>query len=146
MLCKRKKERKKTPMLLTAWIMVLKLHFRVGLSVYVIPQRVLRQLKGPPMTSASFRRWTPWTSKDKPTGTKGKSLGCHIVGWKHHVHLDTPTMVGWTIGDRVHQKSSARDITHLSIIIPTLVGLTSEFPKGIQVKTLDLSHPYAKCI
>ena len=34
---------------------------------------------------------------------KRKPLGSHMVGYKYPVHLDTPTMIGWTIGGRVHQ-------------------------------------------
>lgn len=35
-------------------------------------------------------------------------------------------MAGWTIGGRVHEKSSVGEVTHSSTI-PTLGGLTTEF-------------------
>ena len=64
---KAKKERKTTLMLPLAWIMVL-LHFQVALSLNVFLIRAYCWLKGPPKTTASFQRWTPWTHVDKPTG------------------------------------------------------------------------------
>jgi hypothetical protein len=54
-------------MLPLAWIMVL-LHFQVALSLNVFLIRAYCWLKGPPKTTASFQRWTPWTRVDKPTG------------------------------------------------------------------------------
>ena len=60
-------KRKTTPILPPAWIMVL-LHFQVGLSL-CIPKWTLQELKGPPKTSASFRRWRPCTDADKPAGS-----------------------------------------------------------------------------
>jgi hypothetical protein len=48
-------------------------------------------------------------------------------------------MIGWTIGDRVHWKSSVRKVTHPSTI-PTLGSLTIEFPWDL-VKTLGFKPP-----
>ena len=57
---------------------------------------------------------------------KRKPLGSHMVGYKHPIHLDTPTTIGWTIGGRVHQKSSVGKVNHPSTIM-ALGGLTLEF-------------------
>ena len=50
-----------------------------------------------------------------------------MVGRKYLVDPDTPTMIGWIMGGRVHQKSSARKVTCPSIVL-ALGGLTLEFP------------------
>ena len=65
---------------------------------------------GPLLTIASFQRWATWTGTDKLAGTylpNDKPFGSHMVGWKNMFHLDSPIMIGWTIGGRVHWKSSA---------------------------------------
>ena len=93
-------ERKTTPMLPSPWIKVL-LHFQVGLSLYVIP------------------KWA-WRSQPAPISSKEKVLGSHMIGWRYPIHPNTPTMIGWIIGGRVHRKSSARMVT--------FGGLTLKFP------------------
>ena len=37
-----------------------------------------------------------WTSRLAPLSPKAKPRGSHMVGWIHPIHLDTPTMLGWT--------------------------------------------------
>ena len=79
------------------------------------------------MPTASFEgkhlEWA-WTSNTTTSiSSDGKPLGSHTVGWKYPIHLNTPTMIGFIIGGRVHQKSSARKVTHPDTI-PTL-GSTS---------------------
>lgn len=64
-------------------------------------------LRGPLKMHASFQRWTVLNGC-------GQALGCHMVGWKFWVDFGTLTMIVWTIGSRVHHKSSARKITHKS--------------------------------
>ena len=67
------------------------------------------------------------TSQPAPISPKGKPLGSHMVGQQFPVHPDTPTMIGWTTGGRVHQKSSALKVAHPSTIL-SLCSLTLEFP------------------
>ena len=57
--CKCWQERKMTPMLPPAWIMVL-LHFWVGPSLYGFPKGKSHELKGPLKIAASFQRGAPW--------------------------------------------------------------------------------------
>ena len=66
---------------------------------------------------------------DKPAFTylpQGKTLGSHMVV-EMSGSPDTHTMFGWTLGGRVHQKSSDRKVTHPSTIL-ALGGLIAEFP------------------
>ena len=117
----RKKET--TPMLPLAYIIV-SLHFWVGPSLYGALKRALQELKGP-----SFQRCTPWTGMDKLANTylpQEQYLHSHMIGWKYLIHADTPTIIGWTIGGRVHQKPSARKVIHLRNIL-ALRDLTMEF-------------------
>ena len=96
------------------------------------------RIRGAPMTHTYLWRWAPWLGMDNrptPICHNGKPLGSHKVGWKLLVHLETPTMNGWTIGGRVHCKSIARKVTHPGTI-PALGGLISEF-----LWSLGLSHP-----
>ena len=51
---------------------------------------------------------------DKPACPKGQPECFHMEGWKYPVHLNT--MIGWTIGGKVHWKSSAREVIYLSPI------------------------------
>ena len=64
-----------------------------------------------------------------------------MVGREYPVHLDIFTVIGWIVGGRVHQKSSARKVTHPGTN-PALSGLASEVPWD-RVKVLGLSHPFA---
>jgi len=62
---------------------------------------------------------------DNQAGTylrEGKPLGSNMAGKKYPVHLDTPVMIGWTIGGRVLGR-----VTHPSTI-PALGGLPLGFP------------------
>ena len=130
-----------TLILPSAWIVVL-LHFWVGISVYIIPKCTIRELEAPRQLLAPFEgEHLEWAQKSwsAPFSYKGKPLGSHMVGWNYTVHPDTPTMIGWIMGGRVHQKASARNVTHLSTIL-ALWGLTSG-SHGIRVKALGLSHP-----
>ena len=43
----------------------------------------------PSTTTASFQRWTPWTSTNKLAGP-----GSHMVNWEYSVHPDTPIWSG----------------------------------------------------
>ena len=62
------KERKMTPMLPLAWIMVL-LHLRVGLTCTSNPKTCITRVRGPLKNTAAFQRWTPWTWVDKQAYT-----------------------------------------------------------------------------
>ena len=74
------------------------------------------------MTRFLSRCSLAWRGMDKPAYThasKGQAPR-FPRGWlklKRLVYLDTPTMVGWTIGGWVYLTSSARKITHLSILL-----------------------------
>ena len=100
------KERKTASMLPPAWIMVF-FYFRVGLSL-CNPETGITRVRGPwrllpPFTGEHLARaQISWFA---PISLKGKPLGSHMVGWKYLVHPDTPTMIGWTMCGRVHQKS-----------------------------------------
>ena len=86
--------------------------FWVGLSLYVISKHALWE---PQKTIASFRRWPFWMGIDKPTDTylPWGQVPSFPHGWlKMSSSPNIPTMIGWTIGDRVHQKSSVRKFTH----------------------------------
>ena len=63
-----------------------------------------------------------------------------MVGWKYPVHLDNLTVIEWIVGGRVHQKSSARKVTHPGTN-PALGGLALEVLWD-RVKVLGLSHPF----
>ena len=131
-------------------IMVL-LHFRVGLNLHVILKWVSQELGAAPIIIASltkiasFQRWTLWTCVDMLADTylstpKGQAPR-FPHGWLE-ISGSTripPNMIGWTIGDRVHRKSSVRKVTHPRTI-PTLGSLTSEFPWDL-VKTLGFKPP-----
>ena len=90
-------ERKMTPMLLPACVMVL-LHFQVGLSLCVISTRTSEELISHQWLLSSFKSEhlegvrTCWSA---PISPSGKPMGFHIVGWKYLVRQDTPTMMGW---------------------------------------------------
>ena len=75
------------------------------------PKMGIMRTRGPLMTIASFQRWTIWRARTSwlaLISPNDKSLNFHMVGWEHPFHPDSPAMIGWTIGDRVHWKSSAR--------------------------------------
>ena len=61
-----------------------------------------------------------------------------MVSCKYPVHPNTPTMIGWTIGGRVHCNSSCRMVTHPSTIL-ALSGWILEFPWD---PGFGLSHPF----
>jgi hypothetical protein len=81
-------------------------HFPVRLSLYVIPKRASRESEGFP------RLLTPF---------KGER------GWLNISGPPKYTLIEWTIGGRMHQKSSATKVTHLSTIY-ALSYSTLEFP------------------
>ena len=119
-------------MLPQVWIMAL-LHFQAGLSLYVIPERASQELERHP----SPRLLPPFkmntlngcgqAGPHASNSPKSKPLGSHMVGWKYPVDLDTLIMIEFTIGGRVHQKSSAKQVTHPSTV-PGLGSLILEFP------------------
>ena len=94
-----KNERKTTPKLPPVWTMCL-LHFWAGLSLYVILKWQCMKITGlqrlllPPF-GGEHLDWK-WTSRLAPLSPKAKPRGSHMVGWIHPIHLDTPTMLGWT--------------------------------------------------
>ena len=103
----------------------------------------IMRIRGTSMTTASFRRWTPWMDTDKPTDIvlpQGQaSRFAH--GWLMCLlHPDTPTMIGWIIYGRVQWKSSARKVTHPSTFL-ALGGLTSEFPWDLG-QDLEFEPPF----
>ena len=103
---------------------IVSLHFWVVLSLYGTLKQALQELEGP-----SFQRWTPWTGMDKLANAylpQEQALHSHMMGWKYLIHADNPTIIGWTIGGRVHQKSSAKKAIHLRTIL-ALRDLTMEF-------------------
>ena len=127
-LLEKNEDRQMTPMLPPVWIMVL-VHLWVGLSLR-IPQHASWELEGPSRLLPPFKgeHLERCGQADLHLfAPKGKPLRSHVIRWKYAVHLDTPTMIGWTIGGRVHQKSSARKVTHLSTI-SILGGSISKFP------------------
>ena len=64
----KKGKRNSSSMLPPEWNTVL-LHFRVGLSLYAIPNRALQELKKPWRSLLPFKRQTPWMSTNNLTGT-----------------------------------------------------------------------------
>ena len=69
------------------------------------PEMGTMRIKGPPKTTAIFKDEhleRAWASQPASITPEVKPLGSH--------------MVGWTIGDRVHRKSSASKVTHPSTI------------------------------
>ena len=63
----------------------------------------IMRFRGSLKNIASFKgghfEWA-WTNWLEPTSPKGKPPCSHMVGWKYLAQLDTPTMIGWTKGDR----------------------------------------------
>lgn len=59
---------------------------------------------------------------------RAKPLCSHMGGWNNPVHSNTLTLFGWTIGGRVHQKSSVKEVTQTSII-HALDNFTSDLPR-----------------
>ena len=52
-----------------------------------------------------------WAQRTRPApkSTKGEPFGSHMIGGNYPVNMwEIPTTIGWTIGGRMHQKSSAR--------------------------------------
>ena len=96
----RKKERTKTLMLSPMWIMVL-LHFFTLCKSACSPKMGITRIIGPLKTTASFRRWRPWTGAGQAhqhlSPPRAKPISSHMVGWKCVVHQGPPTMIGWTI-------------------------------------------------
>ena len=95
------------------------LHLWVGLNLYIIPKRASRDLEGP-KTTASLQRWTPWTWANKLASTylpQGQAPRYPRAWLKISDSLEYPTVIGWTIGGRVHLKLSARKVTHPSTIV-----------------------------
>ena len=109
-------------MLPPAWTMVL-LHLLVSLILYVILERIL-SITG---ILKNINLEQAWRNQPTPNLPPWKAPGSHMVyGWKYLVHLDIPPMTGWHIKVECsgHQ---VPEVTHPSAI-PTLGGLTSEFP------------------
>lgn len=106
-----KQAKKMTSMLPLACIMVL-LQLRVGATVCVKSNRASWVIEGPQKTTMDGRTWV------------GTHLSSHVVGRIFLVHLNTPTVIVWTIGLRVLWKSTARKVPHLSTI-PSWGGLIS---------------------
>ena len=112
--------------------------FKCGPSVYVIPKWVSRELKGPQDYSLlsnveTFNR--PRQAGQHLSPPKGKPLGSHLLGRKYLVHLDTPSMIEWTIVVGCIKNPVHRKVTHLSTIL-ALGSLTLELPWDPA-----LSHP-----
>lgn len=88
-------------------------------------------IEGSTKSTAFFRKWTLWMGVDKPANTylplRASPYVPDIVGWKSLVHPDAPTIIGWTMADKVHWKSSALKVNHLITILAT-GDLTLEFP------------------
>ena len=113
--------------------------FWVGLNLYVIPWRALRELQAPKNISY-FQRWTPWMGCDRTwrasISSKDKSQGFPYHWLKISGSFAYPppphqcdSWLGWSIGDSwVHQKPSARKVTHFSTIL-TLSHFTLEFTR-----------------
>ena len=108
-------------MLPLAHITVL-LHLRVDLRLCVIPMRTT----GPSKSTAAFQKWTHWQA-DLHIMPKGKPVVAHVLGETNLAHMDMSTMTWVDTGGRVHWKSSARKVTHSSII-RALGSLTSKIP------------------
>ena len=75
------------------------LYFGVGSSLHVIPKRAIQKLEAtqrllPPFKGEHLEQ--AQRSWQAPCNPKGKPLSSHMVGGKYPVHLDTPTMIGWT--------------------------------------------------
>ena len=96
------------------WIIVVLLHLRVALSLYVILKSASEKLEVPKTTASSFQRWTVWT-----TSTFWK-----LIFLVHRETFDH-TYYDWTIGGRMQKNSSARRRS-LIRTIPDLGGLILE--------------------
>ena len=84
--------------------------------------------------------------EDKPTDTYLPQVQAPRFphGWLTYlVHMDTPTIIGWTIGGKVHHESSATKVTqpkdHWKVTNPSTtpaLGNLTQSSYGIQVKAL----------
>ena len=84
---------------------VVLLIFLVGLSLYISMIQPLQNLDGPRKTSTSFFNVNTLNGCKQAINIhlpKGEPLGSHMVMWKHPVHINTPTVFGWTMNKRVH--------------------------------------------
>ena len=75
----------------------------------------ITRIRGTLKTTVSFQRWNTLNGCGQASlhlsiYFKSKPLGSHIVCWKYLVDPDTPTIVEWNIGGRVHRKSSVRKV------------------------------------
>ena len=95
LMAKRKED--DSSMLPPSWIVGL-LNFRVGLNICVKPKMDIMRIRGAPIATTSFRRWTPWMGTDKPSNTclpQGQApRPPRILSWKCLVTRITPTMIG----------------------------------------------------
>ena len=91
-----KDKRTMTPMLPPVWIKVF-LHFRVGLSLYVILKRTLWELEAhrllPPVEDEQTSRLAPISLKREP-------LSPQMVGWNSPIYPNSPNWMGgpWVVG------------------------------------------------
>ena len=108
-----------TPLLPQVWIVVL-LHLRVGLSLYVIPKCASQALEG------SHRQLPPLKVNSLNgcglhlISPEGKPLCSHMVGWKYLVTWIPPLWLS-----APYLEGCTRKVTYPSIIV-TLGGLTLE--------------------
>ena len=126
-------------MLPPMWIMAL-LHFWVCLNLYVILERALRKSEGPQRLLPRVEGEQAWTSCQHMSLLRTSPWILHCwLKISISLTVDTPCMIGWIIGGRGYQTSSARKITHPSIILALGKAQPHKSPR-IRVKAMALSH------
>ena len=118
--------RETTPILPSAWIMVL-LHSRVGPHLYVIPNKHTKIRGAPTTTTASFQRWTMTkveVFKNKICFSNTQKYFCNLYtpfiqnhSSRKLIHKDCPEQVGdswclWKLICRVGQDTMNFNIAH----------------------------------
>ena len=98
------------------------------------PKMSITRIRGPQWYTEFFQRRTPWIGMDKSTPISPRASPL-VPTW---LVENTPftqftrntTVIGWIIGGRVYEKSSARNrkITHPRVLFQPWASLTLVFP------------------
>ena len=90
------------------------------------PKTGITRIRGPLKTTAPFKSEHIVQARiSKPTSISpmGKSLGSNMVGWKYPIHLDTPTVIGWTKCQEGHSSEYNSGLRWLKLRVPMGSGL-----------------------
>ena len=110
-------------------------------SICIFKMGIMR-VKGVATTIVSFQWWTTWPGVDRLgiTYFPHRQGPRFSHGWlKMSSSPGYPTMIGWMMSGQVHQKSSARTVTHMSTILALGPLHTQDWgPVAIALQALSL--------